>query len=267
MISIQKVQHRFPLPDGTVRHALDGVSLEVGEGEFVAIVGPSGCGKTTVLNLVAGLEQVQDGAVTVDGTVPRPGNARMGYMLAHDCLLPWRTALGNAELALEAQQVPKRERRARAAEALRSVGLGGALRAFPAQLSHGMRQRVALARVFAARPQIVLLDEPFSALDAQSRILAQDAFLEVWGRQSSTVMLITHDLSEAVCLADRVIVMSASPGRVKATHRVELPRPRSAMALRSTPAFHEIYDLLWNDLRDEVTRAAEEDLVASQRRG
>lgn len=261
MINIESVRHAYCLPDESVRIALDDVTLHIESGEFVAVVGPSGCGKTTLLNLVAGIEEVQAGSVTVNSQRPRPGSDQLGYMLARDCLLPWRSALGNAELALEAQGVAKGERRNRARKALTILGVGSATRAYPAQLSQGMRQRVALARVFAAEPQLVLLDEPFSALDAQSRILAQDTFLEIWERQSSTVMLITHDLAEAVCLADQVVVMTASPGRIKAIRPIDLPRPRSAISLRSDPIFHRIYDQLWDDLRDEVARAADADLA------
>lgn len=258
VITIKNLQHRFPLEDGLDRQALVDIDLVVRDGEFLAIVGPSGCGKTTLLNLVCGLEPLQEGELLVQGHAPRPGAADVGYMLARDCLLPWRKAIDNAQLALEVQGVPAAERRQRASDALKSVGLSRFENSYPAQLSHGMRQRVALARVFAAAPALILLDEPFSALDAQNRVLVQDSFLEVWERQRSTVLLITHDLAEAIVLADRVAVMSASPGRIKVIHEVNLPRPRSASELRATPAFHETYDAIWEDLKGEVTRAAEE---------
>jgi NitT/TauT family transport system ATP-binding protein len=256
MITVENLNHVYPGGRTGERVALVDVSLTVGDGEFVAVVGPSGCGKTTLLNVVAGLEEVQDGRVAVGGAAPRAGRPDVGYMLARDCLLPWRTATENAALALEMQGAGRAARTRQARDALASMGLDDFGAHYPSQLSHGMRQRVALARVFAASPQIILLDEPFSALDAQNRVLVQDAFLEVWERRRTTVVLITHDLGEAVCLADRVVVMSAAPGQIKGIHDVALPRPRSAAELRSSPDFHRIYEAVWGDLRSEVERAA-----------
>jgi NitT/TauT family transport system ATP-binding protein len=239
------------------KSVLDGIDLTVPSGEFLAVVGPSGCGKTTLLNVLAGLEPVQRGQVSVGGQPPRPGRRDVGYMLARDCLLPWRRAVENAGLALEVQGADRRVRQQRAQAMLAAVGLAQAGHLYPAQLSHGMRQRVALARVFAAAPDVLLLDEPFSALDPQNRVLVQDAFLGVWEQQRSTVVLITHDLGEAICLADRVVVMSASPGRVKAVYDIPLTRPRSAADLRGEPEFHQLYEAMWGDLRGEVERAAQ----------
>ncbi len=165
----------------------------------------------------------------------------------------WRTPA----LALELQGVDAQQRRQRAQDALAALGLAQAGQLYPAQLSHGMRQRVALARVFAAAPNVILLDEPFSALDPQNRVLVQDAFLGVWEQQRGTVVLITHDLGEAICLADRVVVMSASPGRIKKIYDVPLARPRSAADLRGMPQFHQLYEAMWADLRGEVERAAQ----------
>jgi NitT/TauT family transport system ATP-binding protein len=256
MITVSEVSYAY-----AGKPVLDDVDLTVSGGEFVAIVGPSGCGKTTLLNVLAGLEPVQHGAVTVGGQPPRAGRRDVGYMLARDCLLPWRRALENAGLALELQGVGTAVRTEKARAALAAVGLAQAERLYPAQLSHGMRQRVALARVFAAAPAraaewSILLDEPFSALDPQNRVLVQDAFLQVWESQRSTVVLITHDLGEAICLADRVVVMSASPGRIKNIYDVPLARPRSAADLRGAPEFHQLYEAMWGDLRGEVERAA-----------
>lgn len=258
-ISIREVSHRFAHAGHETAAALEYVSLDVIAGEFVAIVGPSGCGKTTLLNLLAGLERCQRGEVTIDGGPPALGNKRIGYMLARDSLLPWRRALGNAELALEVQKVPKEERRRQAREMLGAVGLSGSEHKFPAQLSQGMRQRVALARVFAAGPEILLLDEPFSALDAQTKILLQDAFLSLWNHERPTVVLVTHDLAEAVALADRVVLMTRGPGRIRAVYEVELPRPRSASSVQGNQAFHETYEAIWSDLREEVTAASMND--------
>ena len=252
MITVSGLNHAYA--GGPV---LNGIDLTVGNGEFLAVVGPSGCGKTTLLNVLAGLEPVQAGEVRVGQRPPKAGRRDVGYMLARDCLLPWRRALDNAGLALETHGVAAPERKDRARAALTAVGLGHAGDLYPAQLSHGMRQRVALARVFAAAPEVILLDEPFSALDPQNRVLVQDAFLGVWEKRRCTVVLITHDLGEAICLADRVVVMSASPGRVKNVYDVPLPRPRSAADLRGAPEFHQLYEAMWADLRGEVERAAQ----------
>jgi ABC-type dipeptide/oligopeptide/nickel transport system ATPase subunit len=176
--------------------------------------------------------------------------------------VPARRALANAAIGLEVRRVSKRERERAAREALAAVGLADFETAYPAQLSQGMRQRVALARVFAVKPETLLLDEPFSALDPQTRIAVQDAFLGLWQERRTSVVLVTHDLSEAITLADRVVVMSRRPGRLKADHRIDLPRPRSAAELRSTPAFHALYERIWLDLKDEVM-AADSELLQS----
>jgi len=252
MITVSELNHGY-----AGRPVLTDIDLTVGDGEFLAVVGPSGCGKTTLLNVLAGLEPVQAGTVSVSGKPPRAGRRDVGYMLARDCLLPWRRAIDNAGLALETHGVGKAERNKKANAALTAVGLAHATDLYPAQLSHGMRQRVALARVFAAAPDVILLDEPFSALDPQNRVLVQDAFLGVWEKQRCTVVLITHDLGEAICLADRVVVMSASPGRIKNVYDVPLQRPRSAADLRGAPDFHQLYEAMWADLRGEVERAAQ----------
>lgn len=252
MINVAGVSHAFATPGDGVVHALEEIDLAIADGEFVAIVGPSGCGKTTLLNAMAGLDTPLVGEVTVAGKAPRAGDPDVSYVLARDSLLPWRTTLSNAAIALEFQGVPKREREERAREALNIMGLGDFTGAYGAQLSHGMRQRVALARSFATDPRILLMDEPFSALDAQTRINAHDAFLSAWERHKTTVVLITHDLTEAVGLADRVVIMTRRPGRIKSVHDVDLPRPRSMINLQGSDRFHQIYETIWRDLREEV---------------
>jgi NitT/TauT family transport system ATP-binding protein len=260
MIAIHRLRHSFGT--GQARRAvLEDIDLSVGRGEFLALVGPSGCGKTTLLNIIAGLETHSgSGSALVDGKSPRAGDKQIAYMLSRDCLLPWRSALRNAGLALQIQGVPRGERDKRARAALESMGLDEFLGAYPAQLSHGMRQRVALARVFATRPRVLLLDEPFSALDAQTRVTVQDAFLRVWQRQSSTVVMVTHDLQEAVALADRVVIMSRRPGRIKSSHEITIPRPRLASELRADATFHALTEKLWQELKDEVIAAETADL-------
>ncbi|MFC0080980.1 ABC transporter ATP-binding protein [Aciditerrimonas ferrireducens] len=253
-IEVRGLSHAFERPDGSSLEVLRHVDVSVPRGRFVAIVGPSGCGKTTLLNLVAGIEEVQSGSVAVSGEVPRCGNQRVGYLFARDALLPWRTVLGNTELAMELAGVGKVERRARAMALLEEVGLAEMANAYPAQLSQGMRQRVAIARTLAPHPELVLLDEPFSALDAQTKLLLQDAFCRLWGRLGATVVLITHDLGEAVALGDQVVLMTSRPGRIKRVFDVALPRPRSIVDLPSEPEYHRIVQELWAELREEVAR-------------
>lgn len=257
VISVSGVSHGFDTPDGGRVVALDDVDVNVEQGEFVAIVGPSGCGKTTVLNMLAGLEMPERGHVTVRERAPRAGNPEVGYVLARDCLLPWRTTLANAALALEVYGVGRKEREQRARESLKLLGLAGFEDSYAAQLSHGMRQRVALARSFAAKPDVLLMDEPFSALDAQTRMHVQDEFLRAWGRGDMTVVLITHDLTEAVGMADRVVIMTRRPGRIKSVHKVNLPRPRTMMDLQGDDTFHQTYEAIWRDLREEVATDTE----------
>ncbi len=231
--------------------ALTGVSLNVARGEFVSIVGPSGCGKTTLLNYVAGLlpnEVLQSGSITVLGDVPREGRPELAYMLARDSLLPWRTALGNAEFGAEARGVPKDSRREKARKLLARVGLGAFENAYPKALSHGMRQRVALARTFCLGADLLLMDEPFGALDAQTKMQLEELLLELWQESGSTVLFITHDLSEAIALGDRVIVMAPRPGRIVADVRIDLPRPRRIAALQTDPHYHELYAGIWTSM-------------------
>ncbi len=254
VVRIAGVSHSFAAPDGSRRPVLEGIDLEIRRGEFVAIVGPSGCGKTTLLNLVAGLVRAEVGIVQVHGGRPKVGDPEVGYLFARDALLPWRTVLGNAELALEIAGVAKTERRRRAEELLASVGLADSANAYPAQLSQGMRQRVAIARTLATRPDLLMLDEPFSALDAQTKLLLQDTFSQLWAGLGATVVLITHDLSEAISLADRVVLMTARPGRIKRVFEVDLPRPRSVVTLQSEEAYHRMYQQLWSELSEEVVR-------------
>lgn len=252
-IEVRGLSHEFTRSaDRTSFTAIASVDLSVRRGELVAIIGPSGCGKTTLLNILAGLEEPTKGEVMVAGAPPKAGSPRVGYLFARDSLLPWRTALGNAELAMEMRGVPKAERERRARQTLQDVGLGQFVDAYRAQLSQGMRQRVALARTLAAEPEILLMDEPFSALDVQTRFVVQDLFLALWSRSGSTAVLITHDLAEAIALADRVVLFTRAPGRIKSIFEVALPRPRSIRSLQSDDRFHRIYEAIWRELQDEI---------------
>jgi NitT/TauT family transport system ATP-binding protein len=247
-ISVRDVSMRF----GEVT-ALTPTSFEVQPGEFLCIVGPSGCGKTTLLNLLTGLLPVQQGQVEILGRPARQGNPDVAYMLARDCLLPWRTALGNAVYGMEARGVAREPREARARELLARVGLGDFVDHYPKALSHGMRQRNALARTFCLESPVLLMDEPFGALDAQTKLQLEDLLLELWSSERRTVVFITHDLAEAVALSDRVFVMSARPGRIVADVRIDLERPRSVRALQKSAAFHDIYAHVWEQLEAGMT--------------
>jgi len=240
-IEIAGVHQTFP---GGVKAVVD-ANIALRAGDFVSIVGPSGCGKTTLLNLVAGLVDLQVGHISVAGAAPQAGRRDVAYMLARDCLFPWRTALDNVMLAGEFRGVPLLQRRARALDLLGRVGLGDFVHHFPKALSHGMRQRVALARTFSMDSPVLLMDEPFGALDAQTKLQLEDVLLDLWSAERRTVVFITHDLSEAVSLSDRVIVMSARPGRIIADIPIPLPRPRSVRALQKDPTFHKIYTEVW----------------------
>ena len=245
-VAVRALSHFFRIADpaakaeGTVC-AIDDVSLDIPERRFVAIVGPSGCGKTTLLNIIAGLEPVQVGAARVCGAPAQSGNPRIAFMQARDALLPWRSALGNAAFGLEVRGAPAAQRRAVAGVMLQRVGLGSFVNARPRQLSQGMRQRVALARTFALDSPVLLMDEPFGALDAQTKQQLQSVLLELWEQDRRTVVLVTHDLQEAIGLSDQVVVMSARPGRIKAIFDVDLPRPRLVKELIGTPAFTSLY--------------------------
>jgi NitT/TauT family transport system ATP-binding protein len=245
-IELQDLTVRFGTGTGLVL-AVDRVSFSIAPGEFVSLVGPSGCGKTTILNLLTGLlADRPEGKARVLGKSPSAGNPDIAYMLARDSLLPWRTTLGNAVYGMEIRGVPRSKCETQAMELLQRVGLGDFADKYPKALSHGMRQRCALARTFALQSQVFLMDEPFGALDAQTKLQLEDVLMDLWSANKRTVVFVTHDLAEAVALSDRVIVMSARPGRIVADVRIELPRPRHVQALQKDAAFHELYARLWN---------------------
>jgi NitT/TauT family transport system ATP-binding protein len=238
-------------PEGMLK-ILDGVTLSVRPGEYVGVVGPSGSGKTMFLNIIAGLEQRSAGLLTVFGEEPRPGTRAVGYAMARDGLLPWRTAVENVALSLEASGVPKVERRQRALEALDRVGLAKFADSYRSQLSQGMRQRVALARTLVPNPQLLLLDEPFAALDAHTRILMQEMLCQLLEPYEGTMFLVTHDIPEAILLCDRVLVFSRRPATIRKEFEIDLPRPRSALHLRSTEQFQWWQARIWEELAEEV---------------
>jgi NitT/TauT family transport system ATP-binding protein len=251
-IRVENLQHHFETPSGEQVQALIDISLTVPAGEFVAIVGPSGCGKTTLLNVVGGLIDPVEGQVRVGGNPPRAGAPDLGYLFSRDNLLAWRTAAANVALPLEIRGVPRGERERRVAAMLAAVRLEDFAGAHPAQLSQGMRQRVALARMLVTEPTTLLMDEPFSALDAQTRLLMHRHFLSIWERQRSTVLLITHDLGESITLADRVIVFSRRPGRIKKEFLIDLPRPRRVADLQANADYYRLYQEIWTVLEEEL---------------
>ena len=252
----------FTAPGGGPSYtAVADTTLRVGAGEFVAVVGPTGCGKSTLLNVGAGLLAPSAGAVRVFGAPLAGINRRAGYMFQADALLPWRSALDNVLLGLQYRGLPEREARAQAQDWLARVGLAGFGDRYPHQLSGGMRKRTALAQTLALDPDIILMDEPFSALDIQTRQLMEDEVLELWSARKKAVLFITHDLDEAIAMSDRVVVLSAGP----ATHPIgefdiDLARPRNVAEVRTQPRFVELHSRIWNVLRDEVLKGYQQQL-------
>jgi NitT/TauT family transport system ATP-binding protein len=239
---------------GTRLRALDGINLAVADGEFVSIVGPSGCGKTTFLSVVDGLIPATGGQILVDGTaVTRPGPDR-AVVFQDASLLPWRTVLDNVLYGLECIGVPRREARERAAHFVALVGLTGFEHSYPHELSGGMQQRVNLARALVMDPKILLMDEPFAALDAQTREAMQEELLRIWKAAGKTVLFITHQIDEAIFLSDRVIVFSGRPGRVRDSIAIDIERPR-ALRLKREPRFHALEDRIWTLIHDDATTA------------
>ncbi len=234
--------------------ALDDLSLTVESGEFVAFVGPSGCGKSTLLNMVAGILEPTTGRIEHDGREVRGPNRAVGYMTQADSLLPWRTAEQNVMLPLTLRGASGADARRRCDELLAMVNLSSFGRHFPNELSGGMRKRVALAQVLAYDPGTLLMDEPFGALDAQLKLVLQKELLDIWDRTRKTVVFVTHDLAEAIALADRVIVFTGRPGRLKLEERIALPRPRDVFKDRFTPGFQQTYERIWQALEPEIKK-------------
>ena len=230
--------------------ALNGVSLDIKENEFICVVGPSGCGKSTLLNIIAGLLEPTSGTVTLDGKVIEGTGVERGVVFQQYALFPWRTVLKNVMFPLEMKKVPKAEAEAIARKYIKSVGLEGFEKSYPKELSGGMKQRVAIARAYAANPEVLLLDEPFGALDAQTRVQLQAELLEAWEKEKKTCFFITHDVDEAVILAQRVIIMSARPGRIKKIVDIDIPYPRT-QATKTDPRFLELKSEIWNQVYQE----------------
>ena len=251
-IELHGVTKRFATPKGGVYTALRDLTLEVATGEFCAVVGPTGCGKSTTLALISGLELASAGEVRVEGRPVKGIPDGVGYVFQNDAVFPWKSVLENVAAGPRYHGAPGRDARDRAREWITRVGLAGFEDRFPYQLSGGMRKRVGLAQSLINGPRILLMDEPFSALDVQTRSLMENELLSLWASTSASVVFVTHDLEEAIALADRVVVITAGPGTVKGTYEVDLARPRNVAEIRFQPRFTQIYEAIWSQLRDEV---------------
>ena len=251
-IELRHVTKRFLTPTGAAYTALRDLDLAVADGEFCAVVGPTGCGKSTTLALISGLEPPSEGEVRVEDSPVRGIADGVGYVFQVDAVFPWKNVIDNVATGPRFRGVDRATADRRAHEWIERVGLAGFERYYPHQLSGGMRKRAALAQTLINEPRILLMDEPFSALDVQTRTLMENELLQLWSSTQASVVFVTHDLEEAIALADRVVVITAGPGTVKGVYRVGLPRPRNVAEIRFQPEFARIYQEIWDDLRDEV---------------
>jgi NitT/TauT family transport system ATP-binding protein len=255
-VALRDISIAFSLAEGGRYTAVEAIDLVATPGEFVSIVGPTGCGKSTLLNAAAGLLRPSAGAVQIFGAPLSGLNGRAGYLFQQDALMPWKTAIDNVAVALEPAGVPRAEALARARDWLRRVGLSAFVDRYPHMLSGGQRKRVALAQMLIRDPEILLMDEPFGPLDAQTRQMMGNLLLDLWAANRKAVLFVTHDLEEAISLSDRVVVMSAGPSsRIVGEFPVPLARPRDISEIRLEPAFHHIHKEIWASLRVEVQKA------------
>jgi NitT/TauT family transport system ATP-binding protein len=254
-IDVRALSKSFQLA-GTAIEAVRDVSFSVRRGEFVALLGPSGSGKSTILNMIATLVKPTGGQILIDGAAVIPGKAthNVGYVFQRDTLFPWRTVADNIGYGLQLAGVPDAERKARIAACVVQAGLQGFEQAYPSALSGGMRQRAALMRTLVVEPQILLMDEPFGALDTHTKIDMHDVLLRIWEREQQTVLFVTHDLGEALTLADRIILFSARPGMIKDMFDVDFARPRDAVKVRETPRYAELFQHIWHSLGEEFVK-------------
>jgi NitT/TauT family transport system ATP-binding protein len=257
ILCVENIVKRFETPDGVLT-AVDDVSFTVAPGEFLAVIGPSGCGKSTLFNVMGGLIDGYDGRVSVGGETVRGPHASIGMIFQEESTFPWRTVIDNVAFPLEVAGLAKAERHEKARHFVDLVGLGGFERRYPAELSGGMRQRVSMARTLASEPKILLMDEPFAALDEQTRLLLGDKVLQIQQELKQTTLLITHNLTEAVQLSDRILVMTYRPGKTKRIVDIRLPRPRSSEIVGSDD-FGRYVAQIWNDLREEATKGLKDD--------
>ncbi|WP_428031991.1 ABC transporter ATP-binding protein [Ancylobacter sp.] len=261
-VALDDIAISFAVKGRPVFKAVAPTSLHVNEGEFVAIVGPTGCGKSTLLNATAGLLAPAGGTVSIFGEPLVGLNARAGYLFQQDALMPWKTALDNVAIALEIGGMRRAEAKAQALDWLKRVGLARFTERYPHELSGGQRKRVALAQMLIRQPKILLMDEPFGPLDAQTRQIMGTLLLRLWAQDRKAVMFVTHDLEEAVALSDRVVIMSAGPeARIIGDYPIDLARPRDTAEIRLDPRFHALHRLIWNQLKAEVAKTYGDDLA------
>ncbi|TMK05550.1 MAG: ABC transporter ATP-binding protein [Alphaproteobacteria bacterium] len=265
ILVVENIVKRFETPDGVLT-AVDHVSLTVAPGEFVGVIGPSGCGKSTLFNVIGGLLDGYDGTVMVAGERMRGPHPAIGMIFQEESTFPWRNLIDNVAFPLEIMGLPRAERYERARQFVKLVGLEGFERRYPAELSGGMRQRVSMARTLAAQPKILLMDEPFAALDEQTRLLLGDKVLQIQQQLKQTTLLITHNITEAVQLSDRIVVMTYRPGQVKRMVEIALPRPRSSEIV-SSEAFGRYVAQIWSDLREEASRGLSDEEMGKLREG
>ena len=254
-IEVRRLSKSFQLSGVTIEAVRD-VSFSVRRGEFVALLGPSGSGKSTILNMIATLIRPSNGEILIDGKPIVAGKATpdVGYVFQRDTLFPWRTVADNIGYGLQLAGVPEPARRERIATSVAQAGLKGFEHAYPSALSSGMRQRVALMRTLVVEPQILLMDEPFGALDTHTKIDMHRVLLRIWEREQQTVLFVTHDLGEALTLADRIILFSARPGQIKDMFEVDFARPRDAVKVRETPRYAELFQHIWHSLGEEFAK-------------
>jgi NitT/TauT family transport system ATP-binding protein len=258
-VALDDVSIRFAVKGRPAYEAVAPTSLHVREGEFVALVGPTGCGKSTLLNAAAGLRKPAEGTVSVFGETLEGLNDQAGYLFQQDALMPWKNALDNVAIALEIQGVRRAEARGRARDWMAKVGLTRFGDRYPHQLSGGQRKRVGLAQVLVRQPKILLMDEPFGPLDAQTRQIMGTLLLKLWAQDRKAVLFVTHDLEEAIALSDRVVIMSTGPeARIIGNFAIDLARPRDAVEIRLDPLFHRLHRDIWNQLKAEVAKTYEE---------
>ena len=254
-IELRNITKKFATADGGTFTALQDISLTVEDGQFCAVVGPTGCGKSTTLTLISGLESPSAGEAFVDGKPVSGIDTGTGFVFQQDAIFPWKSVLDNVSAGPVFRGMGKTSAREQARDWIRRVGLNGFEDRYPHQLSGGMRKRVALAQTLINRPRVLLMDEPFGALDVQTRSIMSTELLNLWDQTRPAVVFVTHDLEEAIALADKVIVLTAGPGTVKAEFHIDLPRPRVVQEIRFDPRFVATYELIWQALRDEVQEA------------
>lgn len=258
--TLNNISHAFNTSHATSVDVLKNINLNVHEHEFLALIGPSGCGKSTLLNIMSKLINSDSGEVFMDELPLEQITTKIGYISQGDTLLPWRNVIENVAIGLEIKGVPKKERRKKARELIERAGLDGFEKSYPNELSGGMRKRVDIIKVLAIDPEIIFMDEPFGALDVFTRQMLQDYILSIWQEIRKTIIFITHDLTEAITLADRILLMTARPATIKSEYKIDLPRPRSSFDIMFDQRFIEIHKMIWEDLKEEIVKTGEGDI-------